>query len=184
MSFTAGSSDLWIPSVNCTDPMFAKKKKYDPKVSSTGTRTDKEFIIHYGDGSSVSGPVWQEVIQLAGVTTKGQYFAPVHILSESFAPEADDGILGLGYESLSSIHETPFVNTAKAQGAIKEAVFGFRIAKAGSELYIGGTDTSQYTGDLEYHDIVGSTGYWQNGGGQLSIGSTVSTRSLRTLGRT
>ncbi len=158
--------------------MFAKKKKYDPKASSTGTRTDKEFIIHYGDGSSVSGPVWQEAVQVAGITVKNQYLAPVHILSESFAPEADDGILGLAFQSLSSIHEPPFVNTAKDQGAVKDAAFGFKIAKSGSELYIGGTNAELYTGDIEYHDVVGSTGYWQIGGGQLSIGSTVSTPFL------
>ena len=144
-------------------------------MSSTGTRTDKEFIIHYGDGSSVSGPVWQEAVQVAGISVKDQYFAAVHILSDSFAPEADDGIMGLAYQSLSSIHEPPFVNSAKEQGSIKDSVFGFKMAKSGSELYIGGTDTSLYTGDLEYHDIVGSTGYWQIGGGALFIGSTVST---------
>ncbi|KAM5543055.1 hypothetical protein V8D89_003439 [Ganoderma adspersum] len=181
VDFDTGSSDLWIPSTNCTDPEFAKKKKYDPKVSSTGTRTDKEFIIHYGDGSSVSGPVWQEVIQVAGISVKDQYFAPVHILSDTFAPEADDGILGLAYQSLSSIHEPPFVNSAKDQGAIKDSVFGFKIAKSGSELYIGGTDTSQYSGDLEYHDIVGSTGYWQIGGGELSIGSTKVSSGMKTI---
>ena len=169
-SFVAGSSDLWIPSWNCTDPSFSKKKKYDPKSSSTGTRTEKEFIIHYGDGSSVSGPVWIEVLQVASIIVRAQYFAPVHILSPTFASELADGILGLAFPSLSSIHAPPFVNSAKDQGAIKDSVFGFKIAKSSSELYIGGTDSSMYTGDLEYHDVVGNTGYWQIGGGELSIG--------------
>ncbi|PIL33581.1 hypothetical protein GSI_04204 [Ganoderma sinense ZZ0214-1] len=181
VDFDTGSSDLWVPSTNCSDAQFAKKKKYDPTVSSTGVRTDKEFILRYGDGSSVSGPVWQEVIQVASITVKDQYFAPVHILSDSFAPETDDGILGLAFQSLSNIHEPPFVNNAKAQGAIKDAVFGFRIAKTGSELYIGGTDASQYTGDIEYHSVVGNTGYWQIGGGQLTLGSTVVSSGMKTI---
>ena len=50
-------------------------------------------------------------------------------------------------------------------------------------MYIGGTDASQYSGDIEYHDVVGTTGYWQIGGAKLTIGSTVSSTSSSARGR-
>ena len=101
-------------------------------------------------------------------------------LTASLAGEAADGIMGLAYQSISNIHQSPFINTAKAQGAIKTATFGMKLAKKNSELYIGGTDASLYSSPIEWHPVSGKTGYWQIGGGKLVIGNNV--RGLATLG--
>lgn len=108
-----------------------------------------------------------------------QYFSPATVVSDSFSTERIDGIVGLAYQTLSNIHQPPFINTAKQQGVIKNGVFGFKLAGTGSELYLGGTDTSLYNGQIEYHSVVGRTGYWQIGSGKLSLGSSV--RSLSTV---
>ena len=47
------------------------------------------------------------------------------------------------------------------QGTVKEGVFGFRLADNGSELYLGGTNADFYTGELEYHPVDKTTGFWQ-----------------------
>ena len=117
---------------------------------------------------------------MAGIKATNQYFSPVTNLTASLAGEAADGIMGLAYQSISNIHQSPFINTAKAQGAIKTATFGMKLAKKNSELYIGGTDASLYSSPIEWHPVSSKTGYWQIGGGKLVIGNNV--RGLATLG--
>ena len=95
--------------------------------------------------------------------------------------EAADGILGLAFPAISSLHKTPFLLDAKNEGAVKSAVFGFKLAKSGSELYLGGTNTSLYTGDIEYHSVTGKAGYWQIGGGRVIVGDTLVASNLNTI---
>ena len=42
---------------------------------------------------------------------------------------------------------------------MQQPVFSFRLAKQGSELYIGGTNTAKYTGPIEWHSLT-SRSYW------------------------
>lgn len=42
---------------------------------------------------------------------------------------------------------------------MQQPVFSFRLAKQGSELYIGGTNQAKYTGPIEWHPIT-SRSYW------------------------
>lgn len=95
--------------------------------------------------------------------------------------EAADGILGLAFPAISSLHKTPFLLDAKNEGAVKSAVFGFKLAKSGSELYLGGTNPSLYTGDIEYHSVTGKAGYWQIGGGSVIVGDTLVASNLNTI---
>lgn len=147
-------------------------------------------MIGYADGSKVSGPVYTDTVSIAGVNVANQYFSPVDTISASFGSQSIDGILGLAYPSLSSLHQvscsclvpsypslTPhqnnfFVN-AKSQGIIKKGVFGFKLSKSGSSLYLGGTDSSKYTGSIEYHPVTGGKTYWQLGNAKVVIGSKV-----------
>ncbi|KAI0629705.1 protease [Trametes polyzona] len=167
IDFDTGSSDLWVPSTNCTSSYCSKKDKYNAGASSTSVHKSGTFSIQYGDGSQVSGPVYAETVSVASVTVKNQAFSPVTIISPSFGSEAADGILGLAFPAISNLRQSPFFNTAKSQGAVKSGVFGMKLAKSGSELFLGGTDTSLYSGSPEYHAVTGS-GFWQ-----LSSGSIV-----------
>ena len=90
-----------------------------------------------------------------------------------FGNEADDGILGLAYPSLSSMRRTPFVNTAKAQGTLRTAEFAFKLAQSGSELFLGGSNSALYSGNFESHSVTGQNGFWQIGGGSVSVGNNV-----------
>ncbi|KAH9895122.1 protease [Cubamyces lactineus] len=180
MDFDTGSADLWVPSVNCTSSYCSKKDKYNPSSSSSGARKGGEFSIQYGDGSTVSGPVYTETVSVAGVTVKNQYFSPVDTISSSFGSEADDGILGLAFPAISNLQKSPFFNTAKSQGAVKNGVFGFKLAKSGSELYLGGTDSSLYTGSIEYHPVTGS-GFWQISGASILVGSQTVKSGFQTI---
>lgn len=178
IDFDTGSSDLWVPSVNCTSTTCKTKHKYNAAPSTTSVRKSGQFSIAYGDGSTVSGPVYTDTVSVAGVSVSGQYFSPVTQLSSSFGNEKRDGILGLAYPSLSQFRQNPYFVNAKAQGSVKAGVFAFKLAKSGSELYLGGTNSKLYSGSIEYHSVTGSA-FWQIGGGSALVGSKV--RSLLTL---
>lgn len=60
IDFDTGSSDLWVPSSACTSSTCSTKKKYNPSSSSTSKKLSGTFSIQYGDGSTVSGPIYQD----------------------------------------------------------------------------------------------------------------------------
>ncbi|KAI0374183.1 acid protease [Pilatotrama ljubarskyi] len=180
IDFDTGSADLWVPSVNCTSSYCTNKDKYDPSASSTDARKTGTFSIQYGDGSTVAGPVYTDTVSVAGVTVKNQYFSPVATLSASFGAQALDGILGMAFPAISNLRQSPFFNTAKTQGAVKTGVFAFKLAKSGSELYLGGTDSSLYSGSIEYHKVTGS-GFWQIANAKLYFGSKTVQSGFQTI---
>ncbi|KAI0332356.1 acid protease [Cubamyces sp. BRFM 1775] len=180
IDFDTGSADLWVPSTNCTSSYCSNKHKYNTASTSTEARKSGTFSIQYGDGSTVSGPVYTDTVNVAGVTVKNQYFSPVNTLSSMFGSEADDGILGLAFPAISNLRQSPFFNTAKSQGAVKNGVFAFKLAKSGSELYLGGTDTSLYTGSIEYHSVTGS-GFWQLANAKLYLGTKTIESGVQTI---
>ncbi|KAI8972223.1 acid protease [Trametes punicea] len=180
IDFDTGSSDLWVPSLNCTSSYCSSKHKYDPAKSSTSSHKSGTFSIQYGDGSTVAGPVDTDTVSVAGVKVTNQYFSPVSTISSMFGSEADDGILGLAFPAISNLRQNPFFTNAKSQGAVKSGVFAFKLAKSGSELYLGGTDSSLYSGSIEYHPVTGS-GFWQIANAKLSVGSKTVQSGFQTV---
>lgn len=63
---------------------------------------------------------------------------------------------------------------------MKSGVFGLKLAKSGSELYLGGTDTSQYTGSIEYHSVSGS-GFWQASGANVLVNNKTAVSNFQTV---
>lgn len=60
-------------------------------------------------------------------------------------------------------------------------VFGFKLASSGSELFLGGTDTSLYTGAIEYHAVDRSTGFWQARGASALVGGRAVVSNFETI---
>ena len=113
--FDTGSSDTWIPSSDDQCTGCKGSDRYDPDLSTTAEGQDgmafaskwpltREGLprsqpsralvtvaVTYGDGSSTSGPVYTETIQLGGYCAQQQYFSPVNQLSDSFASDPEDG---------------------------------------------------------------------------------------------
>jgi hypothetical protein len=68
-----------------------------------------------------------------------------------FAP---DGLLGLGFQSVSKYNATPFFINLIAQGIVSNPVYGVRLANEGSELFLGGTNRDLYQGDFTYVPVT------------------------------
>lgn len=73
-----------------------------------------------------------------------------------FAP---DGLLGLGFQSVSKYNATPFFINLISQGIVSNPVFGVRLANEGSELFLGGTNRELYQGDFTYVPVTKEVRY-------------------------
>ncbi|THH27059.1 hypothetical protein EUX98_g7124 [Antrodiella citrinella] len=171
IDFDTGSSDLWVPNASkCKD--CTSKHTYNSATSKTSKAQSGTFSIGYADGSSTSGPIFTDDVTVAGILSTNQYLAAVTDLS-AFSDDPLDGILGLAFQDISNLNAPPFFQNAFSEGAVPSGAFAFNLASTGSTLYLGGTDTSLYTGDVEYHDVTNS-GFWQaTGGSAVVAGKTV-----------
>ncbi|EPT04072.1 hypothetical protein FOMPIDRAFT_1046540 [Fomitopsis schrenkii] len=172
IDFDTGSADLWVPSSSCSG--CEASNSYDPSSSSTSQEQSGTFSIQYGDGSQASGPIYTDDVSVAGISVTSQYLSAVTSESGNLVGGPADGLMGMAFPALSQLDANPFFWTAIAQDAVSSGEFGFYLAETGSELYLGGSDDSKYSGNPEFHDITSTTGFWQIGGASLIInGKTV-----------
>ncbi|XP_014648624.1 PREDICTED: pepsin A-3-like [Ceratotherium simum simum] len=111
------------------------------------------------DGEHLGSPT-----QVGGIDDTNQIFG----LSETepgdffyYAPF--DGILGLGYPSISSSDATPVFDNIWDQGLVSEDLFSVYLSsddESGSVVIFGGIDSSYYTGSLHWVPVT-EEGYWQ-----------------------
>ncbi|KAG8713437.1 Type I transmembrane sorting receptor [Ceratobasidium sp. 423] len=159
VEFDTGSSDLWIPSSTCTTPKCSSKNAFDALKSSSSKKQEGEFKITYGDGSGVSGPIYADTVTVAGLSAENQLFSPVN-KSDGMGDYGTDGLMGLAFKSISQLNASTFIDTLFSQKKISKPIFSMRLASAsGSELYIGGTNPSKYTGEITYVPLENHT-YW------------------------
>lgn len=81
-------------------------------------------FIRYGDGSKVEGILGKDRLNLAGLVIENQVFGLATQESTTFNNDVVDGILGLGYNSISCVPGTltPMDNLIE-QKLIEEPVF-------------------------------------------------------------
>ncbi|KAI0324335.1 acid protease [Cubamyces sp. BRFM 1775] len=179
IDFDTGSSDLWVPSSSCRS--CEGHKTYNPSKSSTSSKKSGSFRISYGDGSTASGTPYADTVTVGGVTVTGQYLAAVTTESSEFEQDPADGLLGLGLPAISELGHNPFFNTAVQQGAVSEGVFSFKLGQSGSELFVGGTNSDLYSGNIESHKLSSSKGYWQIGGAKVTLNGKTAASNFDTV---
>ncbi len=166
-----GSSNLWVPSTECGSIACYLHSKYDSSASSTYKSNGTSFEIRYGSGS-LSGFVSQDTMTIGDITIKGQDFAEA--TSEpglAFAFGRFDGILGLGYDTISVNRIVPPFYKMVEQKLIDEPVFAFYLADTNgeSEVTFGGVDQDKYTGKITTIPLRRKA-YWEVDFESLSYG--------------
>jgi len=164
--FDTGSSNLWIPSSQCSwfDIACYFHSKYDSTQSSTYKANGKDFSIQYGSGS-LTGFLSEDTVTLGGLAVKNQVFAEaVQQPGLTFAVGQFDGILGLAFKRISVDGVTPVFDNMVAQKLVDENVFAFWLSRtgegSGGEMTLGGIDKSHYTGEITYIPLSNKT-YWE-----------------------
>ncbi|KAI6002894.1 aspartic peptidase domain-containing protein [Pisolithus albus] len=166
-----GSSDLWVVTTSCTS-CTSDETPFDPSKSSSYTASTSQLTINYGSGS-VKGTVAKDTVSCGGFTIPDQEFLAATTLVANLLAPGVSGIMGLGFQTLSSLQVSPFWQTLYSSNMLAEPLFGFYLERwdtsstivseaPGGSFTLGGTNTSLYTGDIEYINLPsGSTpSYW------------------------
>jgi len=149
-----GSSNLWVPSSECGSIACYLHTKYDSSSSSTYKKNGTSFEIRYGSGS-LSGFVSEDTMTIGDLKIKNQIFAEAtEEPGLAFAFGRFDGILGLGFDTISvNKIPPPFYNMIDQQ-LLDEPVFAFYLGDTNngegdeSEAIFGGVNKDHYTGKI------------------------------------
>ncbi|KAI0071631.1 acid protease [Panus rudis PR-1116 ss-1] len=163
VDFDTGSSDFFLPGPDCSPKDNCEGHKvYNPRKSSTGVDKKKPFGLLYGDGSEVAGGIWTDSVVISGLKATKQAVGAANTYSSSFSMGLypPDGLMGMGYQSISQFDSSPPFQSFIAQKQPTQPVFAFKLAEKGSELFLGGVNKKLYTGAFTYVPVT-QKGFWQ-----------------------
>merc|ERR1712072_858512 len=158
--FDTGSANLWVPNKK---PWLTSHNIYDHSKSSTYVKNGTVFKIQYGSGP-VSGVYSRDTVTVGSFDLKNYLFAEVDNtkgLGLGYRLGKFDGILGLGWDSISVDHVPTPMKALIDSAQLEKPVFGFYLGNnAPGELIFGGVDSKHVSGDFSYVPLS-SEGYWQ-----------------------
>jgi len=158
--FDTGSANLWVPNKK---PWLTSHNIYDHSKSSTYVKNGTVFKIQYGSGP-VSGVYSRDTVTVGSFDIKNYLFAEVDNtggLGLGYRLGKFDGILGLGWDSISVDHVPTPMKALIDSAQLEKPVFGFYLGNnAPGELIFGGVDSKHVSGDFSYVPLS-SEGYWQ-----------------------
>ncbi|KAI8339325.1 aspartic peptidase domain-containing protein [Blakeslea trispora] len=167
VSLDTGSSDFWIPSIQCP-AHNCPHSRFDASKSSTfrDVGDTQPFQIEYGIGS-VNGSYARDSVHLGGAHIPQQLFGLATSTRDIILPYSSpsNGIFGLGYPALTT-------------GLIEHPVFSISMgsmAETGwsGEILLGGINRDKYVGELVYEPVLGresgNTTYWMVGSNSIQV---------------
>ncbi|XP_078276593.1 renin [Rhinoraja longicauda] len=172
--FDTGSANLWIPSAKCSSSyaVCESHDRYNSSISTTYEANGKGFAIQYGTGR-VKGVLSQDIVMLADIPVIQVFAEATSLPANPFIFAKFDGVLGMGFQSISIDDIKPVFERILDQHILSEDVFSVYYnrdshRRPGGELILGGTDPSYYTGEFHYLKLV-KKGFWQIGMKGISI---------------
>ncbi|KAJ2768591.1 aspartic proteinase precursor [Coemansia nantahalensis] len=183
--FDTGSSNLWVPSVECTSIACFLHSKYDHTQSSSYVANGTYISLRFGSGS-LEGYLSEDTLTVGDITVESQQFAEAtKEPGLSFAFDRFDGVFGLGHDTISVKGVVPPFYHMVNRKLVDEPVFSLYLSDTANgddgELILGGYNSEHFEGDLKWADVLGS-GYWevkleaaQLGDSEITIGPTGAT---------
>ncbi|KAM6504200.1 aspartic peptidase A1 [Amanita muscaria] len=166
-----GSADLWVADTSCVTGCTGVPT-FNPSSSSTFTNESSPFQITYGSGQA-AGSLGSDLVQMAGFSVSDQVFGVCDAVSDGLLTSPVSGLLGLAFETIATSKATPFWQTLVAQGAWDEPLMAFYLTRfnnvtsssvqslePGGSFIMGSTDTSLYTGNIDFVDLPVTGSYW------------------------
>lgn len=174
-----GSSNLWVPSQKCGSIACYLHQTYDSSASSSYHKNGTKFEIRYGSGE-LSGFVSNDDVHIGDLVIKKQDFAEAtNEPGLAFAFGRFDGILGLGYDTISVNKIVPPFYNMVNQGLLDEPVFAFYLADSAegddaSEVTFGGVNKDRYEGKITTIPLRRKA-YWEVDLDAISYGKDTAT---------
>ncbi|KAJ2228115.1 aspartic proteinase precursor [Coemansia sp. RSA 1722] len=163
--FDTGSSNLWVPSQECSSIACFFHAKYDHSQSSSYKANGTDFAIRYGSGS-LEGYMSRDTLNVGGIEVEAQDFAEAtKEPGLTFAFGRFDGIFGLGYDTISVLHTVPPFYHMVSRGLIDKPMFSFYLSDTNKgdgegEMVLGGYNDQHFEGELQWANVR-RKGYWE-----------------------
>ncbi|KAI9573802.1 acid protease [Boletus coccyginus] len=165
-----GSADLWVADVNCDLSCSNGSNPYNSASSSTFHNLSQPFSITYGSGQA-AGDLVSDVVQMAGFSVSNQSFGDVTQVSQGMLSSPVSGLMGLGWQPIASSGARPFWQTLASYRAWSQPVMGFQLTRflndsnarqlePGGSFTMGWLNTSLYTGDIDWQNLVTTPSFW------------------------
>ncbi|KAF8971140.1 aspartic peptidase domain-containing protein [Flammula alnicola] len=174
-----GSSDLWLAGTTCkrcssTTPLFQTTQSStfqggSSTVGTTGTTIGSRIQITYGSGQ-VTGLLSSDTVSMGGFTIPNQNFLDVDDLTSGLLDGAVSGIMGLAFSAIASTRATPFWQALVNGNQLTTPEMGFWLERTnnaqvqdvpGGVFTLGGTNSSLFTGDVEFINMpVTTPSFW------------------------
>jgi aspergillopepsin I len=157
----------WVFSSELPSSQQSGHEIYNPeKSSSSKLLRGASWDISYGDGSSASGKVYTDTVNVGGTIVTGQAVETASQISSQFVQDPNnDGLLGLAFSSINTVSPQPqktFFDNAIAQGVLSSNVFTVDLKKGEPGTYdFGYIDDAKKTSDVHYTSIDTSNGFWE-----------------------
>ncbi|KAF9139943.1 hypothetical protein BG015_001844 [Linnemannia schmuckeri] len=166
LNFDTGSADIWFPSSTCTAAACRKHTRFNAAQSSTYQKDGRQWSISYGDGSTASGFLGSDMIDVGGIQVR-QTIGLATAESAQFGSSPDDGLFGLGFSTIESVKGVKtFLDNVIAADLLAQPVVSVFLPSErlfngkGGEYLFGGIDSSKFTGSLIYVPVIRKA-YWQ-----------------------
>lgn len=145
--FDTTSPLMWVPSLNCTN--CADKRRYNSSASTT----------YIKDGTPIqsdedSGFLSIDQVSLGNIIIKNQSFEEATKIAEIAISSPYDGLLSLGFESLTKQGTVNPLIQMVNQKLIDHAVFSIYQNAKGGEITFGGVDENHFTGPINWVENV------------------------------
>jgi hypothetical protein len=165
-----GSSDLWLAGTTCQTSACSGLAKFNPSNSSSFTNQSESFSITYGSGNA-AGSLGSDMVQMAGFSVSNQIFAVCDDISTNLLNAPVSGLMGLAFQSIASSGASPLWQTLASSNAWDSKLMAFQLTRynndsnakdlePGGTFTMGATNTSLYTGAIDYNSLADDGSYW------------------------
>ncbi|KAJ2467544.1 aspartic proteinase precursor, partial [Coemansia sp. RSA 2320] len=163
--FDTGSSDFWIPSVDCDSTACEAHSRFNSTASSSYITSHLPFSLNYGTGGLI-GQVGADTLLVGNVSTPGMHVGLATHMGRFFRTTQFDGVFGLGFPKLSRLQADPPLYTMVQAGLLEKPVFSVWVREgkngqhAGGEVVLGGVNAKRFEGPVCTIPIVRKM-YWE-----------------------
>ncbi|KAF7369214.1 Peptidase A1 domain-containing protein [Mycena venus] len=164
-----GSSDLFVLDTSCN--LCSDAPLFDSSKSSTFSQqtSTRPTIITYGSGS-VEGFIATDTVTMGSFSVASQTFLTVEQLDQGLIDGTVSGLIGLAFQDLAETQAVPFWQALASNNQLSSPEMAFQLLRStsandqpGGTFTLGGTNSSLFTGNIEFHDLVNASPptFWQ-----------------------